>query len=553
MKTTTLILLLAAAWLAAPCPAHAWGWTNDPVEGMAIVTNETGSDVDPLVVGLSSGSTFIVWDRPYNGSHSKYQVLDQRGNPLLGPTGQNVIEASWTYGVYSAISDSQGGAIVIFGDDRNGVENIYGQRFNSQGDPQWGSTGVPLAVWPGTQDMVLQDLVGDSAGNFFFVWGMQVSGSNADLYAQKFNRDGQRLWGEYGVAVSVESHNQAYPQIVADNSGGLIVVWQDDRSLANNYKLYTQHLDPDGLPMLELNGTPILYNNFQISAGGLQEGVSDGRGGGVWTWNTSGYNNYFKVMRISYSGGHYRVRWLWTSPNFNEHGYGNLLRHPVEGSIWLWESENFVDRLYRWDLDGNLLFSPNGRPYGGILVPVAEGMISLLLDFTYTPNPDITRVKAYRVDNSGNLVWQSLVAIGGETPGGGPIIGPRVATSDGNDGAVVALEDVRFGTTTGIDISAQRVNADGSLGTPSKIMPQPQSVVSGLSFNGMNYTLPKAGQIKLELYDLLGRRMSVLEEGYKTDGQHAIRLDQSSLPAGVYFLQLQAGEQVAVKKAVVVR
>jgi len=46
--------------------------------------------------------------------------------------------------------------------------------------------------------------------------------------------------------------------------------------------------------------------------------------------------------------------------------------------------------------------------------------------------------------------------------------------------------------------------------------------------------------------------MRLLEEE-KLPGEYEIELDVSDLPAGVYFIKLQAGEQIGIKKLIVTR
>jgi len=72
---------------------------------------------------------------------------------------------------------------------------------------------------------------------------------------------------------------------------------------------------------------------------------------------------------------------------------------------------------------------------------------------------------------------------------------------------------------------------------------------NGLSFS---YFLPVAGEVRVELYDALGRKVGVLAEGRQESGWHALQ-DKSRLPAGVYFIQLITGTQRISGKAMLLR
>ncbi len=69
----------------------------------------------------------------------------------------------------------------------------------------------------------------------------------------------------------------------------------------------------------------------------------------------------------------------------------------------------------------------------------------------------------------------------------------------------------------------------------------------------LEYALPEAQEVTLEVYDVLGRRVATLERGRKKAGRHTARLETSRLSSGVYFGRLEAGGQTRTQKITVVR
>ncbi len=69
----------------------------------------------------------------------------------------------------------------------------------------------------------------------------------------------------------------------------------------------------------------------------------------------------------------------------------------------------------------------------------------------------------------------------------------------------------------------------------------------------IKYELPKSSEVKLSVYDLLGREVSVLVNEKKDAGVHEVRFDGSGLSSGVYFYRMQAGDFVATKGLLLVR
>ncbi len=69
----------------------------------------------------------------------------------------------------------------------------------------------------------------------------------------------------------------------------------------------------------------------------------------------------------------------------------------------------------------------------------------------------------------------------------------------------------------------------------------------------VEYTLPEQTDVRVALYDVLGRRVATLEEGNKQAGRHQIQLKGSDLSSGVYFGRLEAGGETRTQKITVVR
>jgi hypothetical protein len=86
---------------------------------------------------------------------------------------------------------------------------------------------------------------------------------------------------------------------------------------------------------------------------------------------------------------------------------------------------------------------------------------------------------------------------------------------------------------------------------------QPQSFhqlnISHNPFNSntlIEYYLNEFCHVQINLYNQNGQKLKAFNEGKKFEGYHEIEFDGSELPPGIYFIRLQAGEQVVVKKAV---
>ncbi|CAN5482009.1 hypothetical protein BH23BAC4_BH23BAC4_11520 [soil metagenome] len=65
------------------------------------------------------------------------------------------------------------------------------------------------------------------------------------------------------------------------------------------------------------------------------------------------------------------------------------------------------------------------------------------------------------------------------------------------------------------------------------------------------YTLGEPGEVRLAVYDLLGREVRLLESAFRSAGRHEVLLSAANLAPGVYLYRLTAGGEVKARRLVV--
>ena len=102
--------------------------------------------------------------------------------------------------------------------------------------------------------------------------------------------------------------------------------------------------------------------------------------------------------------------------------------------------------------------------------------------------------------------------------------------------------------TAGVNVSMDR----GVILNPSSFtlssFPNPFNPSTTLSF-----TLPKSGNVRLAVYDILGREVKVLQEGIVEAGEHAVTFDGSHLSSGIYFARLESSGNVKTQKLLLLK
>jgi fibronectin type 3 domain-containing protein len=69
----------------------------------------------------------------------------------------------------------------------------------------------------------------------------------------------------------------------------------------------------------------------------------------------------------------------------------------------------------------------------------------------------------------------------------------------------------------------------------------------------IEYAVPEAREVRLEVYDVLGRRVATLAQGRKQAGVHRATLDAERLASGTYFYRLTAGEATQTRRLTVIK
>ncbi len=227
------------------------------------------------------------------------------------------------------------GAIFAWLDFRDGTDlDIYAQRVDQSGKPQWTTDGVVICA--AGQDQLSLQLIPDESGNpsgAIMVWvdWRNYPGNGTDIYAQRIDGSGTVLWTAHGVQVCGASGFQTDVHAVMDCSGGAIVTWRDHRNGSDD-EVYAQRIDPSGNMLWEPDGV-----NLSVEAANQLETrvVCDENGPAIVAWEDlrSGHEDVYAQM-IDFEE---RVGYLppvILSASDIPGDEGGLVRLTIERSTW---------------------------------------------------------------------------------------------------------------------------------------------------------------------------------------------------------------------------
>ena len=69
----------------------------------------------------------------------------------------------------------------------------------------------------------------------------------------------------------------------------------------------------------------------------------------------------------------------------------------------------------------------------------------------------------------------------------------------------------------------------------------------------INFNVSAPEYVRLDVFDLLGRKVATLLDGWKTAGVHSITFDASNLPSNLYLYRLRAGNFTETKRMLLLK
>jgi hypothetical protein len=69
----------------------------------------------------------------------------------------------------------------------------------------------------------------------------------------------------------------------------------------------------------------------------------------------------------------------------------------------------------------------------------------------------------------------------------------------------------------------------------------------------INYAVPKTGKVRLEVYDMLGKKVSTLVDERKTAGNYSVQFDATNLASGIYIYRIVTTQKTVSKKMTLIK
>ena len=316
---------------------------------------------------------------------------------------------------YRSASDVDGGVVFVWSDTRTGIRDVWAQKYDANGNKMWAEDGLLVNGELSRQEDPV--IIESGNGDVIIAWIDFRHQDAGDVYAQKISSNGVLQWAAEGVPLCLFDGIQISLNIVPDGNGGAFVIWLDGRDLGVVSDIYGTHIDTNGniVSGWSTDGNPIANANGSQNQHTFWE---DGSNGAIIAWHDT--------------------------------------RDPNNADIYMQRIASDGDLL--WNEDGNLLTGAVGPQEKPKITP--DGTGNFIFSWRDLGTDIFGDIKAQRVDLNGNLLWASEVEV---------YIGEAIQqnariTKASDNGAIIVWEDGRNEISENYkDIYAQKLDINGNL------------------------------------------------------------------------------------------
>jgi hypothetical protein len=434
-------------------------------------------------------------------------------------------------------ADASGGSVVVWEDDRNGTPDIFAVALTHEGSQRWGTGLSGKAVTTAIGNQSLPRLVADDNGGAIVVWkDERVSNIMDDVYAQRIEGNGYHGYPSGDITSIVD-----VPQ---DNGGNATVSWSASdldafpTQTVTHYSIWRSPgpsaVAPAGISPRDLDAAA----DAAIAAGIAPELAAQMAAGG---WNL-----------VDTQSATYLDEYSYDAPTYGDStGAGEQTSFMViaqtAGQFVFWKSKPSSG----YSVDNLAPSSPlnlAGQTVGN----------DAQLDWEVPDmnNEDITQYNVYR----------SQLAGVSPTPGNFLTSVPDLTLLDITTGGLL-----HFYVVTAVDLSEHESVPSNEVAVPivtgigdrTPAFPQALTLMPNapnpFSHNTtLRFGLPSNANVSVEIYDVAGRlvlrdRVPNASAGWSTYSFNGRDASGALLPSGVYLLRMTGAGTVQTRKMMITR
>lgn len=426
----------------------------------------------------------------------------------------------------TAFSDGEGGVYVLYNNTAN--KTLYAQRFNSSGDALWDTPGNIVDTYADSIAFAMSELT--PAGDFIVVY-------------DKYTPPIMLPWGNYYGCL-----REIFPDGIVSSPAG-------DGEFYHSLDM-EMHRDQNALYIRKWPASYItqIFDDIDEPADTVNSNIlefdCDGHGFLFGIRHSEESTNTLELHRFND-----QLHAIWESPVVFDVGLGKMSSDPVyerpeiiannDGSVTLYPGDYSLDReASRIDSSGEYLYRDVDLGVARAALSTSDGANLFLVNTTLSDG-ETNVVCLVKVSVTGDIVFSSILKYGHSWKGS------IIENTDGSYATVMV-----YGNTVAIDkissngevFVAIEENTFPAQFTLSQNYPNPLNPITTIEFS-----IPEPQHIKLKIFDIKGRLIETLVDGFREAGNWNFTWDAGNQSSGVYIYRLQVGDRCISRKMVLMK
>jgi hypothetical protein len=580
MKTILNLLLVMAALLICVSEAFSqfktYALTNNsrdkyfPSSAESFSLGKSDGTIVCWIDAVSGGSLFtqkVLPDGSLAWSTDGIMIDDELGTTLTADTDYPI-----------TFSDGSGGGIFIYRKN----DEIMAVRITSQGIPN----RDPVQLSSGHNGLNFHPKAEQTNDYSIVVTWENFASGDFNIHAQKINKDCTKQWSDGDeVVVCNDPADQRKPELAITNENQTVITWLDTRNIglpdSGSYDIYADLLNSEGEMIgAAVNGTMIYkqlishtssiknnaytmvaeendYSNIEKETDYSHKPVISGSSI-VTAIDEKSEGLYGQLILVSNSLKFERI-WerVIESKGVNE---SPVIIHDIDNGLLMYWIRKFGDgsqiNVLGINEHGKTMHGLNsgftascdglkaniGRYLSISSKPAVAGSAARILCLPWAAGTggqlfinDISLTDESEACTGVQLVNQGLTSLEHTTvtaQAGSLVIVYNLAQD-----IFVSIRDLPK------DRNLQNVNEGRIANYPNPFNPT----------TSIDYIVPADGFVRLSVFDLTGREISVIENGYKKKGEHKAVFDGSGKATGMYVYKLETGGKMLIGKMIMIK
>jgi len=184
-----------------------------------------------------AGNFFVVWVQDRTAKSIMARLYDSAGKPRTQPFEVSTIKFSSLTRPSVAMSDAGYFVVTWDGDPKlASLDDIHARLYDPNGKPLTDQFTVNTTLTGAQQ---YPQVVVNHTGDFVIVWQSDSETSGTDIFAQRFNRLGQAIGGEFPINTYTQN-DQQYPAVAISETGCFFAAWQSNGQDGSGWGVFAE-------------------------------------------------------------------------------------------------------------------------------------------------------------------------------------------------------------------------------------------------------------------------------------------------------------------------